>query len=387
MISMYTQCPHCLTLFRISSEELKAAAGKVRCCQCTQVFNALETLQEGPVVQSNPIHTEQTETTAVPLSDPMTAEDSLFADTLNLDSDQLIELAAEEDSPPFDKSEESDELFLIRDDGLETEPDYLAAGSESQMSELLDSDSATLINTRNEQEIDAKIVSFNHHTDPDNPPRIELTEQSADNPVSTSDSAASAEDAAEKSLFRFTERQKGKQTPQASGSGIDIDAVFEKQHTSLSGFAWGSASLLLIVVMMLQLSWHYREQVIQYEHGQQFLTQLCRVAGCTAPERRDTSQIFIQHRDLRGHPGKSNALLLQLSMVNRAEFAQPYPKLHLSLFNDRDKLIADRTFEPLEYLSDSDQNSTLMPPSKPTFISMELADPGKDVTGFKFDFL
>ncbi|MBV2092871.1 MAG: zinc-ribbon domain-containing protein [Candidatus Thiodiazotropha sp. (ex Ctena orbiculata)] len=46
---MFTQCAHCLTLFRITPEQLKAAAGQVRCCQCNQTFNALENLHESPM--------------------------------------------------------------------------------------------------------------------------------------------------------------------------------------------------------------------------------------------------------------------------------------------------------------------------------------------------
>ena len=41
---MKTRCPECLTTFRVSPEQLKARAGKVRCGQCQQVFNALDNM-------------------------------------------------------------------------------------------------------------------------------------------------------------------------------------------------------------------------------------------------------------------------------------------------------------------------------------------------------
>lgn len=41
-----TQCPNCGTAFRVTPEQLKARAGKVRCGQCNGVFNALENLQD-----------------------------------------------------------------------------------------------------------------------------------------------------------------------------------------------------------------------------------------------------------------------------------------------------------------------------------------------------
>lgn len=43
---MLTECPHCLTLFRITQEQLEQANGNVRCCRCSEVFNANERLHE-----------------------------------------------------------------------------------------------------------------------------------------------------------------------------------------------------------------------------------------------------------------------------------------------------------------------------------------------------
>lgn len=43
---MYTQCPECLTVFKLSGAELAAARGHVRCAYCNAVFDALLTLNE-----------------------------------------------------------------------------------------------------------------------------------------------------------------------------------------------------------------------------------------------------------------------------------------------------------------------------------------------------
>lgn len=43
---MYTQCPSCQTVFRISAAQLQMAHGKVRCSHCHEIFNALEHLKE-----------------------------------------------------------------------------------------------------------------------------------------------------------------------------------------------------------------------------------------------------------------------------------------------------------------------------------------------------
>ncbi len=43
---MYTQCPKCETIFKLSAEVLRAAGGQVRCGKCGDVFNALARLAE-----------------------------------------------------------------------------------------------------------------------------------------------------------------------------------------------------------------------------------------------------------------------------------------------------------------------------------------------------
>ncbi len=45
---LLTRCPSCRTAFRVTPEQLKARAGKVRCGHCNAVFNALETLDALP---------------------------------------------------------------------------------------------------------------------------------------------------------------------------------------------------------------------------------------------------------------------------------------------------------------------------------------------------
>ena len=43
---MYTQCPDCATVFRVTAEALRMAQGDVRCGVCSTTFNALENLSE-----------------------------------------------------------------------------------------------------------------------------------------------------------------------------------------------------------------------------------------------------------------------------------------------------------------------------------------------------
>jgi len=52
---MLTRCPDCHTVYRVTSEQLEAAAGRVRCGQCGEVFDAQTEALAAPV-RSRPSH-------------------------------------------------------------------------------------------------------------------------------------------------------------------------------------------------------------------------------------------------------------------------------------------------------------------------------------------
>ncbi|MGD8587759.1 MAG: DUF3426 domain-containing protein [Chromatiales bacterium] len=393
---MFTQCPHCQTLFRIRSEQLKIAAGRVRCSQCHQTFNALDSLQESPSgrtesTQAPPANHER-ETDWVPLS----AADSLAQDPLGLEWEQQYDaINVKEGLVDSDL-----DLFQEQDDGLESAPEYLTSSTESQMSSLMDSDSspvlaleeAPLDDSGSTTGADTQREPISQATPPNVPaPGPREMRESEGEPLFKRRHHQESSIHTPTNLSSFTTKLKAADSDpdptSLAAAEYTIDQMFEKEPFDYVTIAWGLGSLLLAVVLILQLAWHYRDQVIQKEPGRQLLTQLCSVLDCTVPQRRDTTKILVEYRDLRVHPELADVLQLQLQMVNRAGFAQPYPKLHLSLFNDEEKLIADRIFLPAEYLPKMAAGQTLMHSTQALRVNLELMDPGKEVTGFKFEFL
>jgi predicted Zn finger-like uncharacterized protein len=72
---MLTRCPHCQTTFRVGTEQLKVRQGKVRCGQCSEVFDALDALTDEVAVVTAvpPVASEpepETELEAVPEPEP-----------------------------------------------------------------------------------------------------------------------------------------------------------------------------------------------------------------------------------------------------------------------------------------------------------------------------
>ena len=98
-------------------------------------------------------------------------------------------------------------------------------------------------------------------------------------------------------------------------------------------------------------------------------------------------RIRILERDIHSHSTTPDALRLQLTMSNTADHEQPYPLIQLSLYDDTNRLVAQRKFSPTEYMASHRPVDELMPTELPVQVEMDLADPGDKVTGFRFDFL
>ncbi|MCU7906666.1 MAG: zinc-ribbon and DUF3426 domain-containing protein [Candidatus Thiodiazotropha sp. (ex Epidulcina cf. delphinae)] len=409
---MFTQCPHCLTLFRITPGQLKAAEGNVRCNQCNSVFNALMNLLESPAPFSNdptfsypsPSPASAVGSGALLGVDDMAMEggdrnsvpvnDSEMGKSLDAlaDGGPCIYHVHEDTGPEVSESglgSGSQDLFLLeQDDGLATEPDYFAAGTESQMSELLDQDSASLLlSAGNRQQDSAEVIGLEvretESTPTDPAQSLDLETEQPEETMPPADSTtpdypassiSSMED--EHASATFTEEKK----PFIFAEGYD-------KNRPRNRLFWVLGSLLLIIPLSGQIVWQLRDNLIHNHIGRQLLGGVCRIAGCEVPIRRATEKILISERTLTTHSEKKNVLSLKLEMVNTAAFQQPYPKLQLSLYNDMGQLIARRTFSPDEYRTTHDQAQTMMPRLKSVHVELELADPGNEVTGFKFDFL
>ena len=121
---MKTRGPECQTVFRVTPEQLKARAGKVRCGHCQAVFNALDSLLETPA----PPHPQDSATLvaaipSAPKSETSSADGWETGDkgavAIEPASDALSPVAGEEAAPPDD--------FLLTDFSVspEVNPDGL----------------------------------------------------------------------------------------------------------------------------------------------------------------------------------------------------------------------------------------------------------------------
>lgn len=127
---MLTRCPSCATHFRVTPEQLKVRGGRVRCGECQNIFNALDSLIEEPVVVTVPVAAavppaptpeEIPGSAAVPVADNAEEADEF-------PSSQAEEIAVPP-AAPFEPAPEASES-LAADPGVE------AAAPETEIADL-----------------------------------------------------------------------------------------------------------------------------------------------------------------------------------------------------------------------------------------------------------
>jgi len=154
------------------------------------------------------------------------------------------------------------------------------------------------------------------------------------------------------------------------------------RHTLL----WSVVSLLLLLAALAQAAWWGQERLLADPQARSLLERVCQIAHCQLPELRAPDKFMVIERSVISHPSTPDALQLRLQFANQAGFPQPYPELLLILYNSRQQTVARRLFRPDEYLDNIITGRPLIAAGQQITVKMSLADPGADVTGFKFEF-
>ena len=89
---------------------------------------------------------------------------------------------------------------------------------------------------------------------------------------------------------------------------------------------------------------------------------------------------------VRSHPNNKEALQVDAVIVNEANHPQPFPNLELTFTDINDKLVANRTFSPSEYLGGELAGSDEMPPAQPIRIRLDILDPGERAVSYRLTF-
>ena len=164
------------------------------------------------------------------------------------------------------------------------------------------------------------------------------------------------------------------------------DTWSERSHF---GRNLAKGAVIGVLLLMLGVQWLYfnRTSLAAQNDWRPGLELFCSFLRCDLPLRVDLSRIELVNRDVRKHPRVAGALLINATLVNRADFPQPYPILEVTFSNPSGTSVAARRFHPDEYLGDQADIKAGMPVNTALQVRLEIEDPGEDAVSFQFDFL
>jgi predicted Zn finger-like uncharacterized protein len=176
-----------------------------------------------------------------------------------------------------------------------------------------------------------------------------------------------------------------------------VPEKFRDTHTPqspslTSTLLWSVGILLLTTTLAIEYVWFNRDQFNQIPELQIWMEKLCQQVECKNIAIRDPAKIELITRNIYSHPNEKNALMVNLTMKNNADFAQPYPTMQIEFSDIRGGTVAARRFLPSEYLpaehlAIENKQSHLLQPGHSTSLSMEIQDPGNQAMTYEFNFL
>jgi predicted Zn finger-like uncharacterized protein len=147
-------------------------------------------------------------------------------------------------------------------------------------------------------------------------------------------------------------------------------------------WAWGVASALLLVLLLAQTAYFLRDALVsRLPQTRPAFEQICAVMGCTLSLPKNIALLQIIGSDLQTEA--SGRLNLVLTLGNRANHAQAWPVLVLTLTDQRNRPLARRSFAPSEYLGDTERIAAGIPPRSEQALSLPLTV--RDLAPMGFD--
>ena len=361
---MRTFCPHCQTTFRITPEQLKARAGKVRCGQCQTVFNALDCLldDENSAASVTTVANVATATPAAPAT-PLTpvsaAPASPAPPKLPADTTQSgIELArsplfAEDQNPTLSPSSLEDDAGLREEQrGAETFSAYGPAEADHVTEEMEETAAAVIA------DLPGKREPFFVETDP--PPATDTADLDRESDPFDAPPATTPSQAKKPVRpLRTIKDNDGLIMPRATNeiegysrwAEDPISAPIDLPEERPTRWPFVLAAVLLIVVLAGQVAFHFRSEIVVSAPSlRPMLLLFSQSLGADLPLPRHVELVSIEASDLQTDPSRNNLLMLTATLHNRARYAQAYPSLELSLTDTGDTAIVRRVFSPTEYL-------------------------------------
>jgi predicted Zn finger-like uncharacterized protein len=388
---VYTQCPDCATVFRVTADVLRTAQGNVRCGVCSTSFDALEYLSEEAFRAT-------TQGAGTPsLQDTITVEETPGTEDIELstatEADSASESAtatestdanpASEQSFEFDGDiEDLEQLFV---EMPATELQHMAAAARAG-----DQPPSKAIDPRR---IAASLTIGREDLEPTDEHPILVLDESGEAYEAPEPAPRPQPDPRELQTNPFAkprilipdELRKGL-AAEAAADSVSARELFEERGpaTAPRRWPWTLGSLFLTLVLAAQVVHAKRNELIRKPAIGPLLVQTYSFLGLPSNVPADLAAYELRQWGAASDATQPGRLLLRASIVNRASYAQPYPLLRLALQDRFGTTVGVRDIEPADYLPGTGAGN-LLERGQRADAEIRIVDPGKDAVGFEMD--
>jgi predicted Zn finger-like uncharacterized protein len=340
---VYTRCPDCATVFRVTADALRIAQGDVRCGVCSNTFNAVVHLSEQAF-------TPEVEEDAAPSpDDSMTVEELPGTENIELSEDQAMEFHGD--------AADIERLFVVESPPpLDFDPAKVAA-------------SLTLAESRRD------LASTDEY------PILVLDERD----VPDEDIAPVAEAFSSSARILIPEEVRASLAEEAAArSALETNFGPAEASDRRSRWPWAVGAALALLLFGIQVLHSQREQLARGAGFGPWLARAYSFVGIPLDTPSDLSAYELRQWGAASDPAEADRLLLRASIVNRAPYAQPLPLLRLALQDRFGATIGQRDIQPADYLPGTGA-PRLLESGQRADAEIRIVDPGKDAVGFQLD--
>ena len=333
---MRTRCPACSTAFRVTPEQLRLRAGKVRCGHCQAVFNAFDELSgeaTEPVIEA-PVMVDEAGSPVCdgPFDPPATSEPEFVEPGIEVDveaPERLDEQAEGVPEEPFTAPPVIDE-FEPAEGQFEIEAEFDAQPEA-------------------EQDTPPEAPSVPEDVPPGDPvvEAVELIQAPLDQPLVESPEQ-STEAARQAGLVAARELTESASFNRWSAGTLAGDGLggFESDANRRAVWPFWLAAIVLLVGLLGQLLHYFRTDIVLRFPG---MGEVYELAGADIPLPRNAALVSIETSDLQADNARG-LFVLQATLKNRAGYAQAWPALELSLTDTNDAVVSRRVMFAADYL-------------------------------------
>jgi len=388
---VYTQCPDCATVFRITAEALRAAQGDVRCGVCSTSFNALENLSELAFKAATGDETPSPD-------DSMTVEELPGSENIELSAP--FELAAVPDAPqaapaPTADDEASDlefhgdaadldRLFVVENPALANFEPTAAAANFAAAEPPIDLDSTDehpiLVLEENDDPAPGESIVLET-------PQPEPTPAAAVTPEPTPAIAPAPSGLTAPRILIPDEMRK--RLAEEAAAREAAARLFEPDETDSSDtgerrWLWVAGVAALALLLGVQVVHAMRNELVRNASLGPALASAYDFLGLSVLAPTDLSAYELRQWGAASDPRETDQLMLRASIFNRAGYSQPLPLLRLTLQDRFGGTIGQRDVGPSDYLPGSG-TQTLLEPGQRADALIRIVDPGSEAVGFELD--